>query len=196
MGWFNGNSSAINTETLKRHMEVRGIYQGLAAIGAESAARSLKITRDLTQKSLGLQKVAQDAKVEQVRTGLDRATKAGFAQAGTDPLQTADVAGRSASDTTFANVAARGAQERIGLLQRQSQAEVGIEDMKTNVETTSALKDAETLAQLQEQPNMGYGGELLQFAGLVGGFKMGQGRFPWQAKTQPWKGVPYKAPQA
>ena len=177
-------------------METRGIYQGLHTLAEASAAKSLEIIRGLSEKSLGLQKVAQDAKLEQVKTGLHRATESGYAQAGTDPLKTADVAGRSASDTTFATVAAQGAEERIGILDSQTKGELGVEGVKGDVKTKGSLLEAKTVAELQEQPDMGYGGELLQLAGLVGGFRMGQGRWPWQAKTQPWKGVPYKAPRA
>ena len=151
MGTFSGNISKINRDSLKRYEQVLDIYKGLGEFATATASRALGIVRESSDKTLGLQAIAQEAKIEQAKTGKIRSEQEGYAAAGTDPLKTGQVAAAAASDTTVANLALRGSQERIGIIDQQLKAELGVEQMRYSGQKGAKELTASAMSSFQQQ---------------------------------------------
>ena len=151
MGSFSSNVSQINRNASKRYEEVLGIYKGLGELATVNASRALGIVRESSEKTLGLQAIAQEAKIDQAKTGKVRTEQAGYAAAGTDPLKTGQVAAAAAADTTVANLALQGSQERIGIIDNQLKAELNVEQMKYSGQKASRELMANAMSSFREQ---------------------------------------------
>ena len=171
MGWFSGNTAQVNRDTRQRASEAKGLMLDIGMMAKKYSADTQQILSEMTSAQMREASKAREASVAATETRNRRALEEGLA-ASSDPLVQADVAGAAGADRSVTEtIRARGKIEQ-GILARETQQRMQVEDVAKASEMASKLGTANILGSVDEAVDQGAEADVMSLLGIVAGANM------------------------